>query len=1386
MNPAGERGRARRVPLSHAQRNIYHGTVQNEDPLLYLIGRRYRFRPVPVAEFMGALRAAILANPIQLCVLSESSDAEGYPDFVARLGVDDIVFLHREDPGVEWDSDTGIFDRPLVRYDVHVGVDGRVHTLEVRAHHIMLDGGAIGIIEADLGSALAGHVAGPRRGRTDPLADVIVAHRREASRIDESRDRLTARVRRELTVDGYCGDRGGGPLPGVAKGVLVGSASVSGTDFDEIMMLADRENVAPNVLVAAAVTAVEASIRQITECILVHAVDNRFGDADLDVATCLVNSLAQQVRFAPYASVGELVSAVDRGYVVASRRRWLREEQYRRMFLAVNRTTSLGALTLNFLRAPQAAELAPFLIAAPVTTDIGPVEGPTVAAVLDEQERTLTLNIWDRGDEAGPRPAALAGRIASALAAMAPMWDRPVAMTVGEWRTVSDAGTLGDAQQARTAAAPAPRAWFLARPEVISECRSRRGHVDSWISWLLRHGIAAGDVVVFVDDHTDATIDLVIACHLAGCGYSACDRADQVAVRATRIAEHGIATHIVDIAAARAEFHVQSLPAVAARVAETVADPTLAAKTAYVMPTSGSTGEPKLVHVSHGSLATFGMGMVRAYGWTSNDTVMQCVPLTSDISVEEIFGAALGGARLVRSHALSTGDALQLADDLVAGGATIIDLPTAVWHLWAEDPNILARVVGSGLRQIVVGGEPIRPAAVDKWITTGADKDISVVSSYGPTEATVVVTYLPIIDGARTVEHDARRRLGRPVVAGSVVIAFGEIVVVGDMVAQGYLGSGSGGFGTVATAEGRRHRAYATGDRVTIDDAGHPLFAGRRDSLVKIAGKRVDIAEITRRIVAIEAVVDVAVELHDDVLTVWFATGVTRAGGADPDTVARIKIVLAGARVPAFAVSGTASIPRKPSGKIDLERLAVLPVPRPPREGWDDQAKELAEMWTSRLGRSISPDTSLLHEGVGSLALVRILPDTREYLGRHVSILDLIAADTAAHLVADLETDDHWLDPGTVAEIDLAERSTRPANVLGATRRRAGSGPVVVVGAAGILGTGFAREILELVRSGAPRPELVLATRTAPPSDWKELVAAAGIRSVVLGSCCGPDDVADLVRQTRARTVINCIGNTNVVVPYHELRPANVDTVTALSAVCAAVGSRLVHLSTYVVNAEPAQPRVVDPRHAPYPYAATKALAELTVARAGLDATIVRLPRILGTPRQVHRSADILASISAACRALQAYPAVELAEHVSTADAAARAILGRLPEFGGPGPQGCTLDVVRGDVVEYQEALGAVARDRLDVHEWKRLLDRSDWAAANPRRWAVLDAWVSLGLRLGGRSYADYLAEYPTLPLDVETVREFEVAPMSVSDLLDDRGTRHAHGTTNQVDTVRQ
>src|SRR6185312_7054185 len=163
------------------------------------------------------------------------------------------------------------------------------------------------------------------------------------------------------------------------------------------------------------------------------------------------------------------------------------------------------------------------------------------------------------------------------------------------------------------------------------------------------------------------------------------------------------------------------------------------------------------------------------------------------------------------------------------------------------------------------------------------------------------------------------------IVPNSVFIAFGEVVILGELVSSGYLGTDDRSFGTVTASDGSRRRAFATADRVTLDAHDFPVFAGRKDAIVKISGKRVDIAEVTRRIYGDPAVSDVAVELHSGRLGVWFETQQTREAAEDGAAAARIRLILVSSGVSSFFVVGVPNIPRKPNGKVDSDKLRTMP-----------------------------------------------------------------------------------------------------------------------------------------------------------------------------------------------------------------------------------------------------------------------------------------------------------------------------------------------------------------------------------------------------------------------------------------------------------------------------
>lgn len=250
-----------RVPMSRSQQNMYNGAVQASDPGSYLIGKSFRFHPIELAAFMCALEAAVAANPVQLCVLEPGVQHDRHPELVQRLQFGDIVSIAADEEGLtartadalvsQWADD--LKARPLVRYTVRTGADGRVRGLDIHAHHLLLDGGAIGVIEADLGRHLSSAKEVKVSRATGALTRIATAHSREIAKADESLQRFGAAIQRELTdtarrsVPGRHRD---GAAAGAAKGVLLESVTVSAKEFDAITALAEREQVPLNILVA--------------------------------------------------------------------------------------------------------------------------------------------------------------------------------------------------------------------------------------------------------------------------------------------------------------------------------------------------------------------------------------------------------------------------------------------------------------------------------------------------------------------------------------------------------------------------------------------------------------------------------------------------------------------------------------------------------------------------------------------------------------------------------------------------------------------------------------------------------------------------------------------------------------------------------------------------------------------------------------------------------------------------------------------------------------------------------------------------------------------------------------------------------------------------------
>ena len=270
---------------------------------------------------------------------------------------------------------------------------------------------------------------------------------------------------------------------------------------------------------------------------------------------------------------------------------------------------------------------------------------------------------------------------------------------------------------------------------------------------------------------------------------------------------------------------------------------------AYVMYTSGSTGEPKGVCVTHA-------GVVNLLDEMACETGDVCAWWTSggfDVSVFEIFGALRSGATVDVVPAAIRTHAEQYVNWLADRGITHAYVPPFALAALEE------RISQLTLRRLIVSVEPT-PEPLLRRIVAGRP-GLSVVNGYGPTEATVFATLHHLDpDGTgsgmvpigRAVQNCPARVLddaGRLVPVGVP----GELCVGGVGLARGYLGrpgATAGAFVPDPYADRPGARMYRTGDVVRSRPDGHLRFLGRRDQQVKLRGVRIELGEVQAALTA--------------------------------------------------------------------------------------------------------------------------------------------------------------------------------------------------------------------------------------------------------------------------------------------------------------------------------------------------------------------------------------------------------------------------------------------------------------------------------------------------------------------------------------------------------
>ncbi|WPZ32673.1 amino acid adenylation domain-containing protein [Thalassobaculum sp. OXR-137] len=444
----------------------------------------------------------------------------------------------------------------------------------------------------------------------------------------------------------------------------------------------------------------------------------------------------------------------------------------------------------------------------------------------------------------------------------------------------------------------------------------------------------------------------------------------------------------------------QEAEAIAACTAAVPAVTTDGSNRAYVMYTSGSTGQPKGVLIPQRAVTR----LVRDTDYVDirpGQRIAQAANTAFDAATFEIWGALLNGAALVLLARDDVLDPDRFAGLLRAKTVDILFLTTALFNRLAQiDPAVFA-----GLDTLLFGGEAVDPRPVRAVLAAGGPTRLLHV--YGPTECTTFATWQHVTDvpqGAVTVP------IGRPLANTTAHIldpdgqpvpvgVAGELHLGGDGLADGYLGQPELTADRFV-AHPELGRLYRTGDLCRWREDGAVEYLGRSDHQIKLRGFRIELGEVETALRRCRGVDDAVVLLTGEGehrRLVGYAAG----PGLDADALrAELRADLPDYMVPAHLIVLDA-LPLNANGKLDRKALpepapGAAPEdytpPRTPRE------TVLAGIWAAVLGRDrVGRDDNFFALGGDSILSVQIVAQARR-AGLAFGVRDLFRHQSVAAL----------------------------------------------------------------------------------------------------------------------------------------------------------------------------------------------------------------------------------------------------------------------------------------------------------------------------------------------------------------------------------------------------
>ncbi|MGD2085279.1 MAG: amino acid adenylation domain-containing protein [Candidatus Aminicenantes bacterium] len=459
----------------------------------------------------------------------------------------------------------------------------------------------------------------------------------------------------------------------------------------------------------------------------------------------------------------------------------------------------------------------------------------------------------------------------------------------------------------------------------------------------------------------------------------------------------------------------------------------------YIIYTSGTSGKPKGVMISHRNVVRLMVNDKFLFDFTCNDIWTMFHSFCFDFSVWEMYGALLYGGQLVIISKTEAQDTFKYLEILKKKSVTIVNqTPSAFYHLMNLELKNHKKELH--IKYVIFGGEALAPRRLKEW--KNRYPQVKLINMYGITETTVHVTFKEI--GGDEIETNISN-IGIPIPTLSTYImdnhlkllpmgVHAELIVGGDGVARGYLNRPElTAEKFVSNPDKPQEKLYKSGDLAKFSLSGkHELeYLGRIDHQVKIRGFRIELGEIENQLLNHDNIKDAVVLQKEKAIAEKYLCAyiVSDIELSVPELWEYLGKKLPDYMIPAYFVR-LEKIPLNPNGKVDRK---ALPLPKAPLTSSyiaprDDIEKKLALIWASVLGlkEKIGIDDNFFQLGGHSLNATLLLGRIHKEFNVNIPLVEIFKTPTIK-VLASLIKVIHW---GGNRKIDVNDNQDREEIVL--------------------------------------------------------------------------------------------------------------------------------------------------------------------------------------------------------------------------------------------------------------------------------------------------------------------------------------------------------------------